>query len=698
MVRSNGGVCLDMLLKILKFAKLLFIVFGVSITALFLYSSCSGGKQGAVSPAAPIEMPIPSLIKFVEFGEIRTDFSYANQALVKSSASKTTLQPGDILPAEMEEPIKSLQMTEDNLFLPITYVLSLITIAGREDIKTISEQIDFPAIEGVSSRLSGKHNVFLDLSDIDFENDGTMEGCPGNTKSLPICIRLWLDNELYLVWVIDEPYYDDDPATPENEKTIGRGRYKIAAGVMNGLDQQITVYYYEDKSSDYKKGYDGYTYGTSEAASASSDVVRVKAAKATSDTTQFETNRTNHFNTNTFFNTETSGDGTSPIRYYNMVTTSSFSDGSSTIIKSIGQYVENFDLLSVSLETNSSSELGICVKFSDKLVIDDTGCTKVHGNDIRVDDISFVSAASASPLPDTVLQNVYGGVTAKGEAYTFVVDSPSIGQIKWKNLNNGNAGAVPYTKVGNYYTVGDVGSKPLFGILIPGKYGALYSTDTPNIIFLSAIDTEITDFTSFMGKSFGVFGLAHKSEGISFILTDVKVDGTTASAASVDPAKDPTPVTDSIDLNLFEYNSVDQYLLAPPDNIAFAKRGIAFTAEFNGHASIMSENLASRGIPYGIGIGDQYHLFRYVRVGESGPDSEKIEEGVVVVTQVDENSLTIEDQIKKELVTLVPSDIWPGFLRAGKSGMIRFISPEAFIVGGNSGNPWEFDYGIGLKE
>jgi len=674
-----------MLIKILKFAKIFFIASSVSITALFLYNSCSSNP--ASSPSAPIEMPMPAAIKFVEFSEIRTDFSYANQALGNAFASKTTLGPGDIVPSEMTEPIASLQKVEDDLFVPTIYGLSQLTIPSGEDVKTLSGQFTFPDIEGVLSRLSGTHNWALDFSDFDFDNDGSTEGCRGHTAALPICARLWLDNELYLVWIFDEPPRDDDPATPENEKTIGRGRYKIAAGTMNGLDQQIAVSYYEETSSNsqkayegtssnFKKGYDGYAYGT---------------RKETTDS-DLPLTETHHFNT------ESSGTGTSQTKYYNTTTTVSFSDGSTHTKKSKGRYIDNKDLLRTSYEEspNGISEDDICLILSRGVVVGVKKCA-----DIPVPE-PFVSEATAqdTALPSTILSNVYGVLSTKYDAFRLMVDVPTEGTIRLEMLDRTQYD-VPYTRDGNYYTIDVPGAEVWTGILIPGKYGVLRDAIGNDLFFATAIDTETekTKFDPFKGQSFGAIGLKSSSDGVEFSLLDVDAEGILTSRLSANPDDAELRLSpDHINLGAFLYEAVNQSMYAEPNFRAFVKRGIAFSTELGNSLSIMSQYLPSGAIPRDM-VEHRYRVFMYKRSAETGPGSETVVEMPVDVTEVGADHITLDPGTGP--VRFAPDERWPGFLRPETEGgtMIRFLSPEAFIIGEYfPGIPWFYNYGMGLKE
>ncbi len=88
---------------------------------------------------------------------------------------------------------------------------------------------------------AGTFNVKIDFADFDLDGDGDDEGCSGHTATLPICFRVWLDGERFMVGRFTQYPTETNP---------GSGEFRI--GVNSDVDDAgedlfvATVYDHSD--------------------------------------------------------------------------------------------------------------------------------------------------------------------------------------------------------------------------------------------------------------------------------------------------------------------------------------------------------------------------------------------------------------------------------------------------------------------
>ena len=215
-----------------------------TLATLFLAGSvfwCAACASPAGVPAPPIEVPTPIVLKFVEPQDLAIDFSTIAPAATPAIDVYEAVAAGGRYSDEISLGYTTTYMM--NVWIrSVLQGISQIEIPIGETITTYAATVIFLPSAGVL--LAGTHDVKVDFGDYDWNNDGTPEGCSGNTAPpLPICARVWLDGVRYLAWVFDAYNYDDDPTTIEaNDKNVGAGRFKAYNDVVE-LALPITIMY-----------------------------------------------------------------------------------------------------------------------------------------------------------------------------------------------------------------------------------------------------------------------------------------------------------------------------------------------------------------------------------------------------------------------------------------------------------------------
>jgi hypothetical protein len=144
------------------------------------------------APGAPIELPAPAVIKFVNYAGLKVDLSQIS--------STPTVQVTHAWMFPLSAPIDSFVTAPVDLsnrfingFQKAIDGINQIEIPVNEENQACSMTVDFKS----AGILNGPYVVNLDFTPFDFDNDGVPENCTGNTTqpsdfSKPICIRVWL--------------------------------------------------------------------------------------------------------------------------------------------------------------------------------------------------------------------------------------------------------------------------------------------------------------------------------------------------------------------------------------------------------------------------------------------------------------------------------------------------------------------------
>jgi hypothetical protein len=220
----------------------------LSILAWALFQPGCGGASG---PAPPAEIPTP--LKFVSFEGLKVDLTAINPVTPSADISATkALPPGtDVIDLITFGPgFFDSFVTE--IFQPAITGIQEIVVPGTTSRTCYANTVAFSKATG---RLEGTHNVKLDFSKFDYNESGSADddGCSGNSRNPPICVRFWVDDRPYLAGIFrTPPTYGTDPDIPT---TLGEGDFKIITTDLGAIDY-LTHYRYgqpadQEKDTEY---------------------------------------------------------------------------------------------------------------------------------------------------------------------------------------------------------------------------------------------------------------------------------------------------------------------------------------------------------------------------------------------------------------------------------------------------------------
>ena len=196
------------MLRRLKILVLLLIIGIISL-------SQAGCPSPAGPPATPIELP--TVLKFVSYQGLQVDLNAISAQMQGGAQTLGSKAIEFSYPNPTQLPQKQLG---DDVSLLITFGPDFFNTFDNFFVQTINgiQQIEVPidktrtcfkgSISLSSGYLSGRHDVILDFAPFDFDNDGAIENCTGNTGELPICVRFWLGGGRFIAGVFESlPIY-----------------------------------------------------------------------------------------------------------------------------------------------------------------------------------------------------------------------------------------------------------------------------------------------------------------------------------------------------------------------------------------------------------------------------------------------------------------------------------------------------------
>jgi hypothetical protein len=231
----------------------LFLLFALAAIPLFQHG-CGGKSSPAAAPGAPIEIPAPAVLKFVNYDGLNIDVT---------SITTSVLEPNKLLLQTFDKanPTQNvlyfIELGPDywtnfmNMFLkPVLTGIQKFDIPISKDTTTFSTTAD------LGGAFAGTRGVKIDFTRFDYNGNNKDDDCSGNTAELPICVRFWLsDDKLenysrFIGGVFKSyPYYVSNPNIPD---VIGEGDFKLLAGCFDGY-QSTFAYNYGDKPTDNLK-------------------------------------------------------------------------------------------------------------------------------------------------------------------------------------------------------------------------------------------------------------------------------------------------------------------------------------------------------------------------------------------------------------------------------------------------------------
>lgn len=151
--------------------------------AMALLVGCGdSGQVGPLSDTLPLEIPT----------SISEDADAIRSATVDASIGKRVERGGEYS--------QDVTRAGDNLFVVTTDIdrvleqLDALELPSSTSTTTASFIFDVPAIIQQQYDMPATIDVAADFRDFDIDDDGDNEGCSGNSFTVPICLRLWLDD------------------------------------------------------------------------------------------------------------------------------------------------------------------------------------------------------------------------------------------------------------------------------------------------------------------------------------------------------------------------------------------------------------------------------------------------------------------------------------------------------------------------
>lgn len=224
----------------------------IALTFAFLYvliASCSSST--ATPPTAPAELP--SITSFPFPSSIGVD---VDEITVSESSGPVDI-PSPIAKTEN----RGRTVGSDGEFSDEIVIGSNMAEEVAEELNgilEIFEEVDVPVGTDetnfettVTDDEDETHAVKMDFAVFDFGGDGTDESCSGHTAALPICFRIWLDDERFMAGLFDTYPSDDNP---------GAGQMRIVdlldSGGINSVENSgegesaiATVYNHDDEEN-----------------------------------------------------------------------------------------------------------------------------------------------------------------------------------------------------------------------------------------------------------------------------------------------------------------------------------------------------------------------------------------------------------------------------------------------------------------
>lgn len=187
--------------------------------------SCSSST--ATPPTAPAELPSITSFPFpssigIDVDEITTSESSEPvdipSPIAKTESRRRTVGSGG---EYSDEIVIGSNMAEE----VAEELNGILEIFEEVDVPVGTDETNFETT--VTDDEDETHAVKMDFAVFDFGGDGTDESCSGHTAALPICFRVWLDNERFMAGLFDTYPSDDNP---------GAGQMRVVDLLDSGTD------------------------------------------------------------------------------------------------------------------------------------------------------------------------------------------------------------------------------------------------------------------------------------------------------------------------------------------------------------------------------------------------------------------------------------------------------------------------------
>lgn len=203
--------------------KLFLLLFSVVLT-----SACSSPNPAA-PPTPPAEIPA-----FLRFPDPTID--------VSQIASSTPALSLKALVGEGGEFSRAISYGADGVGFLNAFLDAFLSVLRGDEIP-VGE--DVTVFETVATVGGASATVQYDFSDFDLDGDGAREGCSGHTASLPICFRIWIQQESAASPLRVAGVFTAFPT----DETPGAGRFQLETLSTGEENPAAILYDHRDSSN-----------------------------------------------------------------------------------------------------------------------------------------------------------------------------------------------------------------------------------------------------------------------------------------------------------------------------------------------------------------------------------------------------------------------------------------------------------------
>jgi hypothetical protein len=213
------------------------------------------GKAAAPGPIA--EVPMPAVLKFVNYEGLRIDLGAISppgaqaQIVAGKDIPIIDFTAGDMIAQYVRYGPNAFSYFAGTFLAPTLTGIEKIGIptedAQGQPTTVYQAEVAFttgPDCATAGGVLSCTHEITVDFRQFDFNGNGdAADDCSGNAKHAPVCIRLWLGPAPFIAGVIEAPATYAEGATVPS--AIGKGHFKVNVASYAGYSSAI-AYTYDD--------------------------------------------------------------------------------------------------------------------------------------------------------------------------------------------------------------------------------------------------------------------------------------------------------------------------------------------------------------------------------------------------------------------------------------------------------------------
>jgi hypothetical protein len=217
------------------------------------FCACSGTTNDPSSvPAPPIELPTPATLKLVNYDGLAIDLGSISPGAAQASLSKgyvISFTDGSDIAQYITYAPNAFGAFVDGFLQPTLGAIDRISIPTKtltgQPTTVYTADVDFGGGASCSALLCGTQRVTIDFTPYEIDGDPATADCSGNAATLPVCVRLWLDDAPFMIGLITQwPVYKQDAATGAlTWQAIGQGGFRVFVSSYSGCRTELAYQY-----------------------------------------------------------------------------------------------------------------------------------------------------------------------------------------------------------------------------------------------------------------------------------------------------------------------------------------------------------------------------------------------------------------------------------------------------------------------